>query len=318
MSWEVIIPFFRGIEHLIRDPEISEIMVNGSGRVFIERHGEMRPVPHVVLAEKSLQVALRNIARLLGNEISEEKPLLDARLPDGSRVAAVFPPCSVDGTILAIRKFHSKLYTVDELVRVGTITLDLLNDLRIAVQNGRNILIAGGAGTGKTTLLNALVSFVPDGDRIVVIEDTSELQIDKPNLVRLEARREQPTLPAVTIRDLLRATLRLRPDRILVGEVRGGDAFDLLSALNTGHAGSLATIHANSAVEALTRFTTYVLMSGVELPYAAVRASIGEALDLIVHIERRPGRRFVSEALKINRYLPAEDRFEFERIFGKE
>jgi pilus assembly protein CpaF len=315
MSWDVIIPFLRPIEDLIRDPEVSDILVNGSSRVFVEKHGELRPVPDAVISEKSLQVAVRNMARILGDEISEEKPLLDARLPDGSRVAAVFPPCSVTGTILAIRKFHSRRYTADELVRIGTLPMGLFKDLRDAIENRKNILISGGTGSGKTTLLNALASLIPETDRIVVIEDTSELQLQSPNLVRLEARREQTGLPAVTMRDLLRATLRLRPDRILLGEVRGGEAFDLLQALNTGHAGSLSTIHANSAELALSRFTNCILMSGIELPYAAIRASIAEASNLILHIERRKGRRFVSEALEVKRYLPAEDRFEVEWLF---
>ena len=318
MSWDVIIPFLRPIEVLIRDPEISDIMVNGSSQVFIEKHGVLRSVPDVAISEKSLQVAVRNIARVLGDEISEEKPLLDSRLPDGSRVTAVFPPCSVTGTILTIRKFHSKRYTADELVRTGTLTLGLLKDLRDAIQNRQNILISGGTGTGKTTLLNAVAAFIPDNERVVVIEDTSELQLQMPNLVRLEARREQAGLPAVTIRDLLRATLRLRPDRILLGEVRGGEAFDLLQALNTGHEGSLCTIHANSAELALSRFTSCVLMSGIELPYAAIRASVAEALNLVVHIERRHGRRFVSEVLQVKRYLPGDDRYELPAIFRRE
>ncbi len=318
MSWEVIIPFLRPIEALLRDPEISDIMVNGSSRVFIEKHGELREVPNVVISERSLQVAARNIARILGDDISEEKPLLDARLPDGSRVAAVFPPCSVTGTILTIRKFHAKRYTADELVRTGTLTLGLLNDLRDAIENRRTILISGGTGTGKTTLLNALASFIPETERIILIEDTSELQVAKANLVRLEARREQAGLPAVTMRDLLRASLRLRPDRILLGEVRGGEAFDLLQALNTGHAGSLSTIHANSAKQALSRFTNCVLQSGIELPYAAVRANIAEVVSLLVHIERRRGRRFISEVLQVKRYLPAEDRYELPGVFRRE
>lgn len=317
MSWDVIIPFLKPIENLIRDPEVSDILVNGSSRIFVERHGELQAVSDAVISEKSLQVAVRNFARVLGDEISEEKPLLDARLPDGSRVAAVFPPCSVAGTVLAIRKFHGKRYTADELVRIGTVPFNLLNELRDAIECRRNILISGGAGTGKTTLLNALAAFIPETERIVVIEDTSELQLQMPNLVRLEARREQGGLPPVTIRDLLRTTLRLRPDRIILGEVRGGEAFDLLQALNTGHAGSLCTIHANSAELALSRFTSCVLMSGIELPYGAIRSNIADALNLCIHIERRQGHRFVAEVLRLKHYSPAEDRFDFERMFKR-
>jgi pilus assembly protein CpaF len=308
MSWEVIIPFLQPLEPFIRDPEISEILVNGASRVFVEKDGALRRVPESTLNEKSLQIAVRNIARVLGDDVSPERPLLDARLPDGSRVAAVFPPCSVTGTVLAIRKFHNRRYTPQDLVTLGTLTENALALLQRATQARQNILISGGAGTGKTTLLNALETFIPESERVVVIEDTSELELHAPNLVRLEARREQPGVPAVTMRDLLKTTLRLRPDRILVGEVRGGEAYDLLVALNTGHEGSLATIHANSAAKVLNRFTTCVLQSGVELPYEAIRANIAEALHVLVHIERRHGRRFVSEILALNGYDPALDR----------
>jgi pilus assembly protein CpaF len=317
MSWDVIIPFLRPIEPLIRDPEISDILVNGAARIFVEKLGQMWEVPGLTISEKSLQVAVRNIARALGDEISEDKPLLDSRLPDGSRVAAVFPPCSVTGTILAIRKFHSKLYTAEELVRVGSLPAAMLEQLRLAVENRQNILISGGAGTGKTTLLTALAAFIPPEERVVVIEDTSEIQIDTGNLVRLEARREQPNFPAVSIRDLLRATLRLRPDRIILGEIRG-EAFDLLQALNTGHAGTLSTIHANSAVQAISRFTTCVLQSDIGLPYKAVRSNIGEALNLLVHIERRRGERKVTEVLRIDGYDPAEDRYQLKTVYPEE
>src|SRR5581483_2955243 len=255
-GWEVIIPFLRPIEPLIRDPEISDILVNGPASVFVEKDGQMHQVGGIMIPEKSLQVAVRNIARILGDDVSEDQPLLDARLPDGSRLAAVFPPCSGAGTVLAIRKFHGRRYNAEELVRIGALSPILLERLRRAVQARQNILISGATGTGKTTLLSALAAFIEPDERIIIIEDTSELQLDAKNLVRLEARREKPAVPAVTVRDLLRTTLRLRPDRILLGEVRGGEAFDLLQVLNTGHAGTLATLHANSAAQAIARFTT--------------------------------------------------------------
>jgi len=309
MSFDVILPFLRPIEALIKDPGVSEIMVNAPARVFIERDGHLEEVSGVTIPEKSLQVAVRNIARALGDEISEEKPLLDSRLPDGSRVAAAIPPCSVGGTTLTIRKFHSRYFTAGELVRSGTLSPALLDCFRNAVVDRRNILISGGTSSGKTTLLTALAAFISDADRVVLIEDTSEVQMTKPNLVRFEARREQPGLPAVTIRDLLRATLRHRPDRIILGEVRGGEAFDLLQALNTGHSGTLSTIHANSAQQALSRFTSCVLQSGVELPYQAIRANIGDAVHLLIHLERRNGRRVVAEAIHLDRFDAQADRY---------
>jgi pilus assembly protein CpaF len=315
VSWDVILPFLRPIEHLIADSEASDILLNGPTRAFVERQGEMQEVPVAGLTEKSLQVAVRNIARALGDDISPEQPLLDARLPDGSRVAAILPPCSVTGTVLAIRKFHGHRYGAEELARIGTIPLELLGTLRRAIEARHNILISGATGSGKTTLLNALAALVGPEERIVVIEDTSEIQIETRNLVRLEARREQPPVPAVTMRDLLRAALRLRPDRIFVGEVRGGEAFDLLQALNTGHAGTLATLHANSAGQALARFTTCVLMSGIELPYRAIRANIAEALNLVVHIERRRGRRVVTQVYSVRGYDAALDRFDLEAVY---
>jgi pilus assembly protein CpaF len=312
MSFELILPFLRPIAPLILDPHISEVMVNGSGRVFVERDGRLEAVSNVTLCEQNLRVAVRNLARVLGDEISEEQPLLDARLPDGSRVAAALPPVSLGGTTLTIRKFQSRFFSTDELVEIGTLTAAHLASLRAAIDARDNVLISGGTGTGKTTLLNALAAFLPPDDRLVVIEDTAELQLQAPNLVRFEARREQPGVPAVTIRDLVRATLRHRPDRILVGEVRGGEAFDLLQALNTGHSGTLSTIHANSAEQALSRFASCVVQSGVEVPYEAVRLGIAECVQLVVHLERRHAHRVVTQVRRIRRYVPTTDTYEFE------
>jgi pilus assembly protein CpaF len=310
MSFDLILPFLRPIADLIQDQTVSEIMVNGSQRVFVERDGVVHPVEGVTLEERSLRVAVRNIARILGDDVSEEIPILDARLPDGSRVAAVLPPCSLGGTTLTIRKFQSRFWTCEELVRVGMITDDLVDLVRQVLSNRDNILISGGTGTGKTTLLNALATLLPASDRIVVIEDTAELQSTHPNLVRLEARRAQPELPAVTIRDLLRATLRHRPDRIIVGEVRGGEAFDLLQMLNTGHSGSLSTIHANSAESALARFASCVLQSGIDLPYPAIRRLIGESIDLVLHLERHRSVRSVSQAISVVSYWADMDGYQ--------
>ncbi len=314
MSFEVILPFLRPIAHLIVDPTISEIMVNPSGLVFIERDGHLEEMAGLSVSEHNLQAAVRNIARALGDDISEDKPLLDSRLPDGSRVAAVVPPCSLGGTALTIRKFQSRRFTVEELVRVGTLTSGGVALVRHAIVSHENVLISGGTGTGKTTVLNAFVALLPASERIIVIEDTAELQLEQPNLVRFEARREQPGVAAVPIRDLLRATLRHRPDRIIVGEVRGGEAFDLLQALNTGHSGTLSTIHANSAHQALARFTSCVLQSGVELPYKAIRHQIADSIQLLMHLERRQGQRMATELLRVVAYDLEGDRYVTESL----
>ncbi|MGB9431729.1 MAG: ATPase, T2SS/T4P/T4SS family [Candidatus Acidiferrum sp.] len=317
-GFELILPFLRPIQHLILDPDISEIMVNGPERIFIEKAGYLQAVPGVKLTPESLIVAVKNIARRLGDDISEAKPILDSRLPDGSRVAAVIPPCSIHGVALTIRKFNSHKFKMNDLIERGTVTPDLAKQLAEFVVQRKNILICGGTGSGKTTLANILMEFIGDQERIVLIEDTAEIQIHKQNVLRFEARREQNGLPAVTIRDLLKATLRHRPDRIIVGEIRGDEAFDLLQLLNTGHSGTISTVHANSAAQGISRFTTCVLQSGIEMPYRAIKTNIGDSVDLVIHIERRPGRRFVSEVLEINGYNPGADLFDYSAIFHKE
>jgi len=314
-GFELILPFLRPIENLILDSEISEIMVNGSERIFIEKTGYLQPVPDLTISQRSLEVAVRNIARRLGDDISEEKPVLDSRLPDGSRVAAVLPPCSLNGVILTIRKFNAKHFAIEDLVAGGTLSAELAQRLRWAVLDHKNILISGGTGTGKTTFLTALSSFIPRHERVLVIEDTAEIQIRIPNLIRFEARREQNGFPAVTIRELLKASLRHRPDRILLGEIRGAEAFDLLQLLNTGHSGTISTVHANSPAQALNRFTSCVLQSGVELPYLAIKNNIADSLNILVHLERRPGRRFISEVAEISGYKPELDRYDLKVLF---
>lgn len=316
-GFELILPFLRPIQSLILDPDISEIMVNGSEHIFIEKQGHLQPIPDITISQKSLEVAVRNIARRLGSDISEEKPVLDSRLPDGSRVAAILPPCSLNGVVLTIRKFNAKHFAIDDLVASGSLTAGVAERLRLAVLEHRNVLISGGTGTGKTTILTALSSFIPKHERVLVIEDTAEIQIRTPNLVRFEARREQNGFPAVTIRELLKASLRHRPDRILLGEIRGAEAFDLLQLLNTGHSGTLSTVHASSAAQALSRFTSCVLQSGVELPYRAIKNNIADSLNVLVHLERRPGRRFVSEVAEISGYEPELDRYNLRPLFNR-
>lgn len=316
-GFEIILPFLKPIEHLILDDSISEVMVNGPDRIFIEKAGYLEQVQGVSLGEKSLLVAVKNIARRLGDDVSESKPILDSRLPDGSRVAAVIPPCSLNGVTLTIRKFNSRHFTLDDLIRAGTLDRPLANRLEDYVLERKNLLITGGTGTGKTTLTGLLAKFIPEDERIVLIEDTAELHLPQTNLVRFEARREQNGLPAIAIRDLLKASLRHRPDRIILGEIRGQEAFDLLQLLNTGHAGTLSTIHANSAKQGLARFTSCVLQSGVELPYRAIKTNIGDSLDVVVHIERRPGRRFIAEVLEINHYDPDADLFDYCVMYTK-
>jgi pilus assembly protein CpaF len=314
-GFEMILPFLKPIEHLILDDSISEVMVNGHHRVFVEKAGFVEEVRGLSMGEKSLMVAVKNIARRLGDDISESKPILDSRLPDGSRVAAVIPPCSLNGVTLTIRKFNTRHFGIEDLIRAGTLERWLANQLETYVLGRKNILIAGGTGTGKTTLLNILGKFIPPDERILLIEDTSEIQMDQDNLVRFEARQPQNSLPAVSIRDLLKAALRHRPDRIILGEIRGGEAFDLLQLLNTGHSGSLSTVHATSARQGLARFTSCLLQSGVDLPYKAIKTNIGISVNVVVQLERRPGRRFVSEVVEINRYDPDLEEYDFGVIY---
>lgn len=323
-SLDRILPFLRPIEDLLRDPTVTEVMVNDGGRhVFVEREGVLERVPDRTLERRNLAVAIKNIARACGDEISDVQPILDARLEDGSRVAAMFPPCAVAGPALTVRKF-TRRYTLADLVAVGALTEATAAALMAAVASQQNILISGGTGTGKTTLLNALAAHIPDADRIVLIEETAEIHLEKPNLLRFEARRaqmplgqEQP-LPPVTIADLVRATLRHRPDRILVGEVRGAEAFDLLQALNTGHLGSLTTIHANSAEQALTRLAHCVLTANVGLPHRSIREAIALAVHLVVHVARVAGQRRVTQVVALRDYDASADRFRVEPYDIKE
>jgi pilus assembly protein CpaF len=316
-GFETILPFLKPIEHLILDDSISEVMVNGGNRVFFEKNGFLQQAEGVSIGDRALLVAVKNIARRLGNDVSESAPILDSRLPDGSRVAAVIPPCSLSGVTLTIRKFNTHHFEMQDLVRAGTLDQSLAKRLEDYVVSRKNILISGGTGTGKSTTLGILGKFIPAEERVLLIEDTAEIHLAQANLVRFEARQEQNGVRPVSIRDLLKAALRHRPDRLLVGEVRGSEAFELLQLLNTGHSGTLSTIHASSAKQALSRFTSCVLQSGLQLTYPAIKSNIGDSLNVVIHMERRPGHRFVSEVLEMNGYNPDADLFDCCTVFQK-
>ncbi len=283
------------LEPLLADPEVDEVMVNGPGRVYVERRGAIEPTGVAFGSEAELRHAIERILAPLGRRVDEAEPLCDARLADGSRVNVVLPPLALGGPLLTIRRFRDGGLSPDELVACGTIDAALRDLLAACVRARLTILVSGGTGSGKTTTLGALSSFVPDGERIVTIEDAAELRLRQPHVVRLEAR------PAslegrgeVTIRRLVRNALRMRPDRIVVGEIRDGAALDMLSAMSSGHDGSLSTVHAGSPEEALRRVETHALMADVALPHAAVRELVAGAGDLVVHQRReRDGRRRV-------------------------
>ncbi len=304
-----VFEFVPDLRPLLADSSITEIMVNGS-QVFIEQHGRLSAVPDIVIDEKLLRAEINRLASDSDDEVSERQPILDARLDDGSRIAAMLPPASAGGPILTIRKFTQR-FTLDELVKNGTMSAEICGVIVRAVKDYANILISGAAGTGKTTLLNAIGDRISPDDRIAVIEDTSEIYLTKPNLIRLEAQRETQDRKAITIAHLVKAVLRHRPDRIIVGEVRGAEAFDLLQALNTGHRGSLTTIHANDAEAALTRLAHCVLMAKPEIPYENVHEAIGDSIDYVVHLQRQDGRRLVTEVRTVCNYDLEAHRYEF-------
>ena len=314
MSFELILPFMRPIEPLLLDENVSEIMGNPNSTWYAERQGRMEHQPDVAFDSGSLRTGLEVIANNLGKRLDEDNPLLNAQLPDGSRLCAYIPPAVKPAPGLTIRKFTSRHFTVDDLIAHGSLTAQLAGFLQGLVRTGKTVLISGGTGTGKTTLLNVLAQAIPDDERIVTIEDTAELLIRKPNIVGFECQTDTYKQP-VTFDDLLKTSLRCRPDRIILGEVRGTEARTLLDSFNTGHSGSLATIHANSAAKALRRFANLVLRSHQQTTYEDVEADIAEAVDYVVHIERQPGRRFVHEVLRLDDYDRRKQQFQMEYVY---
>lgn len=281
---------------LMSDPTVSDILVNGPHKVYVERHGLLEKVDVNFHDDEHLLLTIERILSRAGRRVDESAPMADSRLPDGSRVNAIISPLSVKGPALSIRRFMRNIMDVRELVDGGSMTLGAAKFLDVAVKAALNIIVSGGTGSGKTTMLNCLSQFIPENERLITVEDTAELQLDHEHIVCLEARTSNTEgRGAVSIRELVRNTLRMRPDRIIVGEVRGAEALDMLQAMNTGHDGSLATLHSNSPRDTLARLETMMLMADLELPQRVIRDQIGSALHLIVHLNRYPdGKRKVS------------------------
>jgi pilus assembly protein CpaF len=291
------------LERLLADDSITEIMVNGPDEIWIERAGRLYETPVRFSDESHLRRIINKMVAQVGRRIDEASPMVDARLPDGSRVNAIIPPLSLSGPLVTIRKFSKRRLDLDDMVKLGTLTAETTEFLQRCIRAQLNMLISGGTGSGKTTLLNALSTSIPEEERIVTIEDAAELRLNQRHVLRLEARpRNLDGEGEVQIRQLLRNSLRMRPDRIIVGEVRGAEALDMLQAMNTGHDGSLSTVHSNSARDALARVETMVLMAGIDLPVRAIREQVSSALDAVVHLERlEDGSRRVTSISEVQR-----------------
>lgn len=315
-DWTTLRPHLAPIWDLLWEPDITEVMVNPDSTVWVERRGAMERLSGIDFPDDRKKVALQNIARQRGMDLNEQHPILDARLPNGARLCATAPPVSPDGYGFSIRLFTRDPFTLRRLVQYGSIPSALQSTLSEAVGRRDNILIVGGTGAGKTSFLNALAGEIDIRERILTLEDTAEIRIPHPHIYRLEARRATQVAAAVPIRDLLRASLRLNPSRILIGELRGPEAYDFLQALNTGHSGSMTTIHANSCAAGLRRLASLALQSNVDLPYASARRDIADTLNLILFIEKSPsGTRSLREILRVRDYDSSTDQFSVSMIY---
>jgi pilus assembly protein CpaF len=298
VNFEIIIPFLKPIEHLLESETVSEIMVNPDSSVWIEENGQIQLLPGIHFEDGALQTGLEVIANRFGKKLDADSPLMNLRLPDGSRMAAMIPPVVNPRPVVTIRKFTSRNFTITDLVKRRMLTSEQADMLTKAVSTGQNILIAGGTGSGKTTLLNVLADAIPEDERILIIEDTAELHVRKPHIVSVESQTDTHR-NQVTFDDLLKATLRHRPDRIIVGEVRGAEARTLLDAMNTGHRGTLATIHANGAEDALHRLSQLAMRNSGGVPLRDVEEESRRSIDVVLHIARINGIRTVRELLRV-------------------
>ncbi len=315
MFWASMESFFQPIWNYLQDAKVSEVMINGPQEIFYEQKGKLVR-SEINFTEDGLRAAIMNVAQFMGRRVNEENPYLDARLPDGSRVAIVLPPCSRKGASMAIRKFAKEKMTLKDLISFGSLTQEMVQFLDICSKLAKNTIVSGGTSSGKTSLLNVLSALIPEDNRIIVIEDSAELQLQQEHVLPLESKPpDKHGKGEVTLRELVRASLRLRPDRIVVGEVRGGEALDLLQAMNTGHSGSLATIHASSPVQTLARLETLTLFSGLDLPILAIREQVATAVDLIVQAARlQDGTRKVTHISQVLG-LSTEGRYRVQDIY---
>ncbi|MEI8254312.1 MAG: CpaF family protein [Deltaproteobacteria bacterium] len=315
---ETLLDFFAPVRKYFEDPKVSEIMINGPGQIYVERGGKLELTDAKFSSVEALTAALRNIAQYVGKAVDVDHPILEARLPDGSRVEAVIPPAAPDGPHVAIRRFFRETLTVARLVGFGSLTEEAAQMLEALVVLKQNVIVAGGTGSGKTSMLNALSSFIPEGERIVIIEDSREVQLQRPHVVQLEARPgDAKARGLVTIRDLFRATLRMRPDRIVVGEIRGGEALDLIQAMTSGHGGCISTVHATYPSDTMTRLETMSMMSDVEMPLQAMRVQLGSAINLIVQTSRlSDGSRKITHITECRGYH-ADRGYELVNIFER-
>jgi pilus assembly protein CpaF len=319
MSFELILPFFpQSLQDLILDTTVADLCINGTTGVFVERDGVMARAQAVSIGEEQLSAAIQQIARVLGKDITEQDPILDTRLPNGSRVAALYKPCSPNGVTVTIRKFN-RWFTTAELTAMGSLPESVCDTVIPAILNRRNVLISGGTGSGKSTMLNAFVAHIPPTDRLVVIEKPMELSIRNPNTVRWEALDPLPGRPEVTVAQLVAAALRHRPDRIIVGEVRDHSAYDMLQAMNTGHSGSMTTTHADSATFALSRISALALSAHPNLDHTFVRSQTADAIHYVVQVNRQQdGRRRVTELVKVLDYDSTANTFHVEHLYPYE